>query len=175
MVPVKPVPMIINTKGFNFDLSAQAEIETNYSALSEALAKNPGLYAVWAVLEANARREYDDLATRLEIIEAELFEEYRLSIGSPVDAIKANMKKDPRRVEVVNELNQAKANLELLLAGKRTIEARKDSLLAIASNYRAEMQSLSQNRINTISDRARDMADRARVSRGTVPPGTKAR
>jgi hypothetical protein len=174
-VPVKPIPVTVNTKGFNFDLSAQAEIETNYSALSDALAKNPGLYAVWAVQEANARREYDDLSARLEIVEAELFEEYRLAIGSPVDAIKANVKKDPRRVEILGDLSQAKANLELLLAGKRTIEARKDSLLAIASNYRAEMQSLNQNRINTLSDKARDMADRARVSRGTVPPGTKAR
>lgn len=174
-MPVKPIPVTVNTKGFTYNLSAQAEIETNYSALSEALAKNPGLYAVWAVLEANARVVQDDLKVRLEIIEAELFEEYRASIGSPIPAIEASVKKDPRRTEILFELNKAKANVDLLMVGKRTIEYRKDSLLAIASNYRAEMQSLSQNRINTLSDKARDMADRARVSRGTIPPGAKAR
>lgn len=173
---IKQVPVTVKTQGFNFDLSAQAEISTNYAALSDAIANNPGLFAVWAVLEAEARRQHDDLEAKLEILEAELFEQYRASVGSPVDAIKACVKKDPKRIVLLEDVSQAKLNLELLGAGRKTIEHRKDSLLAIGSNYRAEMNSRLQ--VNSVSDRqAREIADRARAqqSRGTTNPGGKAR
>ena len=162
----------VKTEGFDFNLSTQAIVDLNYEALNEDIAKNPGRYAVWGVLEARARREHDDLTTRLEVLEAELFEQYRASIGSPVDAIKASVKKDERRVALALEVNAAKEALELLMVGKRTIgEQKKDSLLAIASNYRAEMQGNIR-----ISDRqARELADRARGSRGTITPGAIAR
>lgn len=165
-------PVTVRTEGFQWDLSSQAVIDTNYDALNEAISKNAGLYAVWGVLEARARREYDDLVTRLEVLEAELFEEYRASIGSPVDAIKACRTKDPRRVALAMEVNAAKEALELLMVGKKTIgEQKKDTLLAIASNYRAEMQS----RLSLSERQARELAERARGSRGTVPPGRTAR
>ena len=162
----------VRTEGFDFNLSNQAAIDLNYAALNEAISKNAGLYAVWGVLEVRARREYDDLVTRLEVLEAELFEQHRASIGSPVDAIKACVKKDERRVALALEVNEAKEALEMLTVGKKTVgEQKKDTLLAVASNYRAEMQSRL-----TISDKqAQDIAARARGSRGTPPPGSTAR
>jgi len=165
----------VDIEGFNWNLSVQANISENYAALNEAIAKNPGLYAVWGVLEARARREYDDLTTRLEVLEAELFEEYRASIGSPVDAIKARRDSDPRRVKLAMEVNAAKEALELLMVGKKTIgEQKKDSMLALASNARAEMQ--GRISVNTLSERQRrDLEERARGGRGTTPPGRTAR
>lgn len=162
----------VRTEGFDPNLSNQAEISLNYAALNEAISKNAGLFAVWGILEASARREYDDLVTRLEVLEAELFEQYRASIGSPVDAIKACVKKDERRVKLALEINAAKERAETMTVGRKTIgEQKKDTLLAIASNYRAEMQSRL-----TISDKqAQEIAARARGSRGTTPPGTEAR
>lgn len=171
-----PTPEItVKTEGFDWNLSNQATIDTNYAALNEAIAKNPGLFAVWGVLEARARRAHDDLTTRLEVLEAELFEEYRATIISPVDAIKASVKKDPRRVALSLEVNAAKESLELLGVGKKTVgDQKKDSLLAIASNYRAEMQ--GRITVNSVSDRqAREIADRARASQGTRTPGRTAR
>jgi hypothetical protein len=166
---VKPVPVTIQTKGFNFDLSEQAAIATNYDALSEAIASNPGRYAVWGMLEAEARKVYEALASKLEILEAELFEEYRASIGSPVDAIKACVKKDPRRVSLQEDVLEAKANAEKLLAARRTIgEQKKDSLLALASNMRAEMQ--SRTGMNVLERQQRDIDERARGSRGPGAP-----
>jgi hypothetical protein len=165
-------PVTVRTEGFDFNLSNQAEIDSNYSALNDAISKNPGLYAVWGVLEARARRVYDDLVTRLEVLEAELFEQYRASIGSPVDAIKACMKKDERRVTASLAVNEAKETLELLTVGKKTIgEQKKDSMLALASNFRAEMGS----RISISEKQAQELAARARGSRGTNTPGTTAR
>jgi len=168
---IKPVPVTVNTKGFDYDLSKQAEIATNYDALNEALATNPGRYAVWGVLEASARKVHEALESKLDILEAELFEEYRASIGSPVDAIKANVKKDPRRVKLQEDVLEAKANVELLLVGRKTIgEQKKDSLLALASNIRAEMQSRIGN-IGYVSERQkRDLEERARGSRGPASP-----
>lgn len=165
-------PVIVRTEGFDWNLSNQAVVDTNYAALNEAISKNPGLYAVWGTLEARARRAYDDLVTRLEVLEAELFEQYRASIGSPVDAIKASVKKDPARVAAALAVNEAKETLELLTIGKKTIgEQKKDSMLALASNYRAEMGS----RISISEKQAQELAARARGSRGTVTPGTTAR
>lgn len=176
MPDIKPVNVTVNTKGFEFDLSAQAEVATNYDALNEGISKQAGLYAVWAVTEANARKVHEALESKLEILEAELFEQYRASIGSPVDAIKACVKKDPRRVKLVEDVLEAKSNVELLLAGRKTIgEQKKDTLLALASNIRAEMQNRLGN-IGYVSERQkRDLEERARGSRGTVPPGSKAR
>lgn len=176
MPTIKPVPVTVNEKGFDYDLSKQAIIATNYDALNEAIATNPGRYAVWGVLEAQARKVFDALESKLEILEAVLFESYRASLGGPVDAIKACVKKDPERVALQEDVLEAKANLELLLVGRKTIgEQKKDSLLALASNARAEMQNRIGN-IGYVSERQkRDLEERARGSRGTVPPGNRAR
>lgn len=172
MPSIKPVPVIVNTKGFNYDLSEQAQIATNYAALSEAIATNPGRFAVWAVLEANARKVYDALVSKLEILEATLFEQYRMPMDDgkypPVDAVKARVTANPERVILVDEVNEAKSNLELLTVGRRTIEQRKDSLLAIASNYRAEINGRIQ--VNLSPQQRAELDDRARGSRGPVPP-----
>jgi len=167
---IKTVPVTVDMKGFTFDLSPQAEIATNYAALDDAIARNPGLYARWAVLEAQARKVYDALVTKMEVLEAVLFEKYRAAIQTPVDAIKACVKSDTERVELATEINEAKSNLELLMVGRKTIEQKKDSLLAIASNFRAEMQSgIRVNRNDSMTREAREYAERGRVSR-PVPP-----
>ena len=170
MPSIKPVPVTVNTQGFNYDLSADAEIATNYDALSEGIATCPGRYAVWGNLEAQARKVYDALESKMEILDAELFEEYRASIGSPVDAIKANVKKDARRVTLSIEVLEAKSNLELLLVGRRTMEQKKDCLLALASNMRAEMQSRTGNMGYISEKQQRELQDRVRGSRGPGSP-----
>jgi len=175
MSTIKSVPVKVNTVGFNYDLSADAEIATNYDALNQAIATQPGRYAVWGNAEAQARKVLDALDSKLEILEAVLFEEYRASLGGPVDAIKACVKKDPRRIETQENVLEAKANVELLLSARRTMEQKKDCVLGLASNMRAEMQSRTGN-IGYVSERQkRDLEERARGSRGTVPPGNKSR
>lgn len=148
--------------GFDYNLSEAAQIATNYGALSDSLADNPGRYAVWGVLEANARKVFDALSAKLEVLEAELFEEFRASIKTPVDAIKANVTKDQRRIDLVAEVLEAKSNLELLLVGRRTIEQKKDSLLALSSNMRAEMN--SRISVNVSDRQQRELQDRARAT-----------
>lgn len=169
-VEVKSVPVKINTQGFNYDLSEQAQIATNYDALSEAIATNPGRFAVWAVLEAEARKLHDQLVGKLEVLDAELFERFRVPGADlripPIAAIDASIKTDPDRQALAVEVIEAKANLELLGVGRKTIEQRKDSLLALASNWRAEMN----GRIQVSDKQARELAERARGSRGPVPP-----
>jgi hypothetical protein len=179
MPEIKPVPVTVNTRGFDYNLSEAAQIATNYGALSDAIADNPGRYAIWAVLEANARKVFDALTAKLEVLDAELFEAIRVPQGDGklpvVDSIKARIVLTPDRQALMAEVLEAKANLELLLVGRRTIEQKKDSLLALASNARAEMQS----RISiggVVSDRQqRELLDRARGSRGPDTPRNRAR
>lgn len=151
----------IGGETFDEDLKLQAMIEPNIDALNEALSKNPGLFAKWAMLEAKARVQYDAgigslnaLDAEIKDLEARLFGKYQEFLSTPsggrgptIDAVKSRVADDPELVTLYAKRKQlaigvieAKASLELLIVGRRTIEQKRDSLLALASNWRQEME-----------------------------------
>lgn len=150
------VTVQIGDRRFDEDLAAQALIAPNVEALNDALATNPSRYAEWAMLEALARSEHDQIGGRVNVLDADIKElEARVyleildDIGTKptVDAIKARVITDPRRlalVKVRQEMEaaqvEAKGNLDKITVGRKTMEEKRESLLELARNWRQEMQ-----------------------------------
>lgn len=154
----------IGGRRYDEDLAAQAAIAPNIEALNEALGSNPGRFAEWAMLEALAREEFDLVVSNLEALESDMKDlEARIylealerpkdvpltSVWKPptVDAAKAAVTVDPRRADLSARRRAleegrlaAKASLEKISVGRRTIEKKETSLMALGANWRQEMQ-----------------------------------
>lgn len=159
------VTVQIGSRRFDEDLATQARIAPNIDALNEALATNPGRFAEWAMLEALARSQWEDIVGRIENVDADIKDEearaYLAIVESvaqgdkppTVDAIKARVQLSPRRMELAAQRRELKAAalaakdaMERLIVGRKTMEHRKDSLLALASDWRKEMDGRLQVR-----------------------------
>lgn len=156
------VTVQIGERRFDEDLAQQAMITPNIDALNDALATNPSRFGEWAMLEALARAELDEVKGNLSVLDSDIKDLeaviYLEKVAPPdpspagwkpptVDAIKASVTVDERRRALVarrQELEvaarESKAALDKLSVGRETIEQKKDSLIAICSNWRTEMQ-----------------------------------
>lgn len=135
----------LNGKIYEEDLGAQTAINSDLAGLNTALSEQPGRFAWWATLEALARAKHEDLVAQLESLDAALFGEYQtaLLVGASktptLDAIRSKVLLDTRREALAAAMRRAKLDAELVQAGRRTMEHRKDALITIASNTRSEM------------------------------------
>jgi len=173
--PAQPSPISlmrvtvqIGDRRFDEDLATQAMITPNIDALDDALAKNPSRYAEWAMLEALAESEVGDIRKQINVLDTDIKElEARIYlevIAAPVpagakpptvDAIKAVVTIDPRRIDLVRRKQElegaeltARGNADKIKVGRKTMEEKKDSLLELARNWRQQMQtqlSVGQN------------------------------
>ena len=154
------VTVQIGDRRFDEDLATQAMITPNIEALNEALATNPARFGEWAMLEALAREEHDKILGNIAALDSDIkdaeAEIYLEVVEAPlppvakpptVDAVKARVTIDPRRREMAERRRglevaslAAKASLEKIAVGRKTIEQKRESLLALASNWRQEMQ-----------------------------------
>lgn len=151
----------IGAQRFEEDLAVTALIEPNIDALNEGLSKNPGLFAKWAMLEACARAVNDaatgaiaTLDADLKDLEGKLFIKWSTRLpgssegrGPTLDSIKSAVSQDPERLTLVErrrqltvEAQEAKSSLDYITVGRKTIEQRRDSLLELSRNWRAEME-----------------------------------
>lgn len=138
---------------FEDDLIQQPGVETNYEALNQALAESSGRFGIWALLEASAHRQFDDSVAEAAIIEARLFERYwneLVTVAATARAalVKAKVTQDADQIAAQTRVREAREQLGMVTAGRKTIEKRGESLLTIAHNFRAEMQSRLQVRAN---------------------------
>lgn len=153
------VTVQIGDRRFDEDLAAQAMISPNVEQVNEALATNPGRFAEWAMLETLARTERDEIAAKVTLLDADIktleARVYLEVVNAPavpgvktptVDGIKALVQVDTRRLALVErrEVMQgaerdADAALGQISVGRKTIEEKRESLLALASNWRKEM------------------------------------
>jgi len=134
------------------DLGAQlTPLEPDLQGMNLALEEAPGRFAWWGMLEARARGAFDDLEAQVKVLDAELFNQYFqtlnggfMSGGQPkpptLDAIRSAITLDSRMQVLQARLRKAKLDLDQITVGRRTMDQRKDTLLAIASNWRAEME-----------------------------------
>mgnify|MGYP001615049458 CR=1 FL=1 len=140
------VSVTIGARRFEEDLAAQAATAPDIEGLNRNLAEHPGRFAEWAMLEALARQQCEELDARVKFLDAELFEKYQATLSVTVakptlDAIKARVTMDSRMVALSAEARGARASLEQLTVGRQTMQMKRDTLLALASNWRAEMDS----------------------------------
>lgn len=129
---------------FDLDLAEQAEIPLDFKGLNESLSRFPGDLGTWSMMEQIARKILDELEAKLEIKEAELQGEVRArlaraDIKATVKEVEAHVTLDKGRMELAEMILKAKHDLGLIVAGRQTIYTKKDCMLALGSNYRAEM------------------------------------
>jgi hypothetical protein len=135
---------------FEEDLIAPPGVETNYAVLNEALATSSGRFAVWAMLEASARRQHDDAVAEATVVEARLFERYwnaeTVAPSARGQLVKARVAQDADQIAAQLRIREAKEQLDMVAAGRKTIEKRGETLITISHNWRQEMQSRLQVR-----------------------------
>lgn len=135
----------LNGTVYEEDLGVQTGLNLDLVGLNQALAEQPGRFAWWATLEALARAKHEELTAQLESLDAVLFGQYQIELrtGAPkeptLDAIRSKMHLDKRRMVLDAAVRQARLDADLVQAGRRTMEHRKDTVIAIANNMRAEM------------------------------------
>jgi hypothetical protein len=144
---------------YDEDLAAQAFVAPNVDALNDALATNTSRYAEWAMLEALAKSEGADIDGKIWRLETDIKEREAqvyldtvnataLTGGKPtVDAIKAMVTLDPRRLELVRQRQAledgrivSQDNQNKIAVGRKTMEEKRECLLELARNWRQEMQ-----------------------------------
>ena len=133
---------------FEDDLIAPPGVGTNYEALNAALDASSGRFAIWAMLGAAARRQHDDAVAEALVTEAQLFERYwneaTVAPSARGQLVKARVNQDPVQLAATLRVREAKEQLEMVTAGRKTVEKRADSLITIATNWRTEMNSRLQ-------------------------------
>lgn len=149
------VTVQLGNRKYEQDLGLDAQAPVDLQGLNDALAAHPGKFAWWGMLEVLARAQYEELESTLKRLEAELFTAYSARLaaapppaekegkrprqGATLDAIKARVAVDRERVALAERVARAKLDYEQLMVGRQTMLQRRDTLLAIASNMRAEM------------------------------------
>jgi hypothetical protein len=160
---VLTVQVELGGRNYERDLALEAQVETDPVGLSKALADIPGQYAFYATAETEARA----LAKQAEIERAKLHADLFLHFESSqartdtegrrskptVEAIKALIAKDPRYLAAAARLIEAEKRLDHMMKARVTIEHKKDVQLAIASNYRAEMDAHLHDTMRAVRER----------------------
>lgn len=150
----------VSGRRYDEDLAAQAFIAPNVDALNDALATNPSRYAEWAMLEALVKGDVAAIDGQIARLDTDIKEReaqvyldiinFAAQSGEKpptVDAIKAMVTLDPRRIELVRRkqvLEDAQIvsqdNQNKLAVGRKTMEEKRECLLELARNWRQEMQ-----------------------------------
>lgn len=129
---------------FNLDAGVEARIDNDLEGLNQNLAGHPAMAARWMFIETKIREIVEGLESKLEIMDAELFTTIPSAIEKEgkkptVDTIKSYVVLDPARKALQNELLVRRHELNLITAGRQVLQVKRDCLLALASNMRAEM------------------------------------
>lgn len=169
---VKPTQISLRVAGHDVqgDLEAEARIATDPEGLSKALAENPARFAWWATLEALAKAEAEEAGNARDALHAELFSHYEAALSrtdtegkrakATVGAIEAAILNAERYQAALTRVVAANKSAALLGVARRAMDHRKESLLAVASNYRAELDA-------RIRDQVREVRERMAMGRAT--------
>ena len=138
---------------FTFDTAAELLIDRD--DLDDAFAKQGAKYAWFAVKHEIARTERVKLESKLEVHEAKLDEELRLKAAASADKmtevkLKAAIKRDPKRVEIVDKIADKESDERILNALAYAFAQRKDLLIALGRSRNTELSSPSE--VKTIKD-----------------------
>ncbi len=129
---------------FDLDLGSETRIDQDPNGLNEALSNIAGQIAKWGMIEQMARRLVDRLESSLEIMEAAKYKYYTdrlIGLGqkTTVDAIKSEVTLDKERQGLSEQLSDARHNLGVVVVGRQAMVHKKDALMELARNMRAEM------------------------------------
>ena len=135
-------PIKMNIQGKEYDLQYLQELQVAEETINENLKDQPALFAFYAVLEEVAEAEYVEAKLRVEIVEAQLDYEYRKTSEKVTEnLIRNKIRCDDKYLSAVVAMNDAKKNTGILKAIKDSFSHRKEIVIALASNMRAQMDS----------------------------------
>lgn len=146
------VSVQVGDRRFDEDLAAQLTIKPDIDSLDDGLATTPARYGEWAMLEALQRGEVAEIGRQINVLDSDLKEldatlTLEFANTGTVDVVKARVTADPRRLaraaarrELEKAHVAAKNNVEVLKAGKDSMEIKKDCLLELARDWRQQMQ-----------------------------------
>jgi len=124
---------------YKFDLEEELKIERD--DLDSQLGEQPSKFAWFASMCAMAHAKAEKAEYRLKQYEAEIDLKIRESKGDAKlteAAIKAKVMNDSERLALVNRLIAAKEQYEIVQAARDAFDQRKDCLISIGANRRAE-------------------------------------
>lgn len=125
------------------ELNLNADLEIDKTIMNKELAKQPALFAWYATLYEIAKDKTAHLKHKIETFEASLELEIRQMASPPVkltvDSIKAIIRDDKVHRRMAEELLHAKKSEGMLQVAKASFDQRKDMLISLSSNMRAEM------------------------------------
>jgi len=152
-------------KVFEGDLQAEARVDPDPVGLNQALAEQPGRFAWWATLEVLARSLVEELERDRATKHAELYSFYEASLSATdtdgkrakptVDKIKSEILKHADYRQLQGRLAAATEQHGLLTVARQTMQMRKDVLLAVASNLRAERDAHIHDQLKETRERLR--------------------
>jgi hypothetical protein len=138
------VTVQIGDRRFDEDLSGQLFIAPDLAGIDEALEMGPQRTGEWAMLAGFAKTEHDRIKSNLSVLEARILLEVLAApppgIKPTVDAVKALVESDPRRLAMQEEFLAAAERLRTLEIGRDALRDRKDYIIERARDARAEMQ-----------------------------------
>jgi len=164
--------------GVEYNATLEEDIEIDPSDLDAEFVEQPRKFAWWAMVcelakDQLARRKYD-----MEKLYAKVDADKRM------DAVKNKVKKTERMIEneVITDKRYQQAMLKfldakkqhgILYAGKQAFEQRKEMLISLGANYRAEGNADPVLLQETAKAKAADMAQRRAALKSKPKPTTK--
>ena len=135
---------------YDGDLDAEARVDTDPVGLNKALAEQSGRFAWWATLEVLAKTLAEQLERQLATRHAELYSYLEATLTSTdgkgkrsrptVEKIKSAVLADKVYQNLQERVAQANEQVGLLQVARQTMSMRRDMLMTVASNMRAERE-----------------------------------
>jgi len=133
-----PVAMKVGGQVIEYDLAK--ELACSEDTINEDLKNQPSFFAYYAVLTEKAQSELAEAKAALELLEATLDAQFRSEETKTTETmIKNRIRLDKSYQEALEVFNTLKLNVGLLSAAKEAFYHRKDILISLASNMRAQM------------------------------------
>ena len=163
----------IGGRVYEGDLAAESRVPTDPDGLSAALAENPARTAWWAAAEALALTQAEQAENARARLYAELFSLNEAVLvrtdadgkrAKPtVDAVKSAILKSPDYQRALVDVTRANEAARLMRVARDAMRDRKDSLLEVARNYRAELDASMKDSVPAVRARVQALL-RARAA-----------
>jgi len=139
----------------DFDSVVQ-ELRVSAPLINDQLENQAASYSYYGKLSSEAARRARDAKLQAQVVEAQIFtatREYFASQNARTsnEVINALVQQDPRRIEAWQAYNAAQEEADYLDTIRISFFQRKDLLVSIAANLRAEM--VPSNRLHSVDSR----------------------
>lgn len=137
------IKLIVGKNDEEVKVNLEERLAIDQEDLNSELSNQPSEFARFAVLAARAKSRRERIDYELEEYENKLDISIREGAtkedGLTEGKIKALVRIDSKRLAVVNTLIEAKEIEEIAIAAKEAFSQRKDCLISLGANRRAEM------------------------------------